>query len=352
MTAALHLSSVTHRHPGAGQPTLDEVSIEVEDREMVAVLGPSGSGKSTLLRVAAGLERPESGDVLLDGVSVLDVDPERRDLTMMFQKPHLFPHLSVLDNVGFADRLRGRSRRQSRAAAQHYLDLIHLGDLGSRRPRQLSGGQEQRVSLARALAARRRVMLLDEPFSALDTNLRTSMYQLLAEIRTALEPTVVIVTHDLDEAGMADRVAVLVGGRIEQFADVRALYETPTTLAVARLVGGFNEIRGVMEHGVHRSIVGDLRMPPGCNVSGPATLLVRKERLGLATPGAGTGVAGTVRAVRQSGPHQDVVIALATAPGTSTCEVAVEVRLGSHLRVGDRALVQFPRAEGLWVVGS
>ena len=134
---------------------------------MIAVLGPSGSGKTTLLRVAAGLDRPESGDVLLDVASVLDVAPERRDLTVMFQKPHLFPHLSVLYNVAFADRLRGLSRRESRTAAQRYLDLVHLGDLGRRRPRQLSGGQEQRVALGRALAASRRVMLLNEPFSRL-----------------------------------------------------------------------------------------------------------------------------------------------------------------------------------------
>ena len=194
---------------------------------MLAVLGPSGSGKTTLLRVAAGLEQPESGDVLLDGTSVLGVPPERRDLTVMFQKPHLFPHLSVLDNVAFADRLRGRSRSQSRAAAQRYLDLVHLGDLARRRPRQLSGGQEQRVALARALAANRRVMLLDEPFSALDTDLRTSMHQLLGEVRAALDPTIVMVTHDLDEAGLADRVAVLVEGRIEQFDTIPALYSGP-----------------------------------------------------------------------------------------------------------------------------
>ena len=162
MTAALRLLAITHRHPGAEQPTLAEVDLEVQDGQMVAVLGPSGSGKTTLLRVAAGLEQPESGDVLLDGMSVLDGPPERRDLTVMFQKPHLFPHLSVLDNVAFADRLRGRSRPQSRAAAKRYLDLVQLGDLARRRPRQLSGGQERRVALARALAANRRVMLLDE----------------------------------------------------------------------------------------------------------------------------------------------------------------------------------------------
>ena len=167
----------------------------------------------------------------------------------MFQQPHLFPHLSVLDNVAFADRLRGRSRsRTVGATAQQYLDLVHLGELARRAAAALRW-PEQRVALARALAAGRRVMLLDEPFSALDNDLRTSMHRLLGEVRAALDPTVVMVTHDLDEAGLADRVAVLVGGRVEQFDTVPSLYRAPRTLAVARLVGGFNELSGRVESG-------------------------------------------------------------------------------------------------------
>jgi len=350
MTAALRLSSITHRHPGADQPTLADVDLEVQNGQMVAVLGPSGSGKTTLLRVAAGLERPEAGDVLLDGTSVLDVPPERRDLTVMFQKPHLFPHLSVLDNVAFADRLRGRSRSLSRATAQRYLDLVHLGDLGRRRPRQLSGGQEQRVALARALAASRRAMLLDEPFSDLDTSLRTSMHQLLGEVRAALDPTIVIVTHDLDEAGLAERVAVLVEGRIEQFDAIHTLYAAPKTLAVARLVGGFNEVPGTVESGVHHSSLGALVLPAAANVKGTAILLVRKERLGLVDAEATATVTGRVVEVRQSGPHQDVVVELDRSPADRRARVEVEVRLGTTLRPGDRTGVQLPGPDGLWVV--
>lgn len=352
MTAALKLSSISHRHPGAPQPTLVDVDLEVHQGQMVAVLGPSGSGKTTLLRVAAGLEQPESGDVLLDGVSVLGVPPERRDLTVMFQKPHLFPHLNVLDNVAFADRLRGRSRAGSRAAAQRYLDLVHLGDLGRRRPRQLSGGQEQRVALARALAAGRGVMLLDEPFSALDTDLRTSMHHLLAEVRAALDPTIVIVTHDLDEAGLAERVAVLVEGRIEQFDAIGTLYSAPRTLAVARLVGGFNEVNGTAESGVHHSMLGALVLPAATtHVQGTATLLVRKERLRLVDAEAtAAGVTGRVMEVRQSGPHQDVVVELDRAPTGRRARLEVQARLGTALRPGDRTGVQMPGPEGLWVV--
>ncbi len=350
MTAALRLSAITHRHQGADQSTLADVDLEVQNGQMVAVLGPSGSGKTTLLRIAAGLERPESGDVLLDGMSVVGVPPERRDLTVMFQKPHLFPHLSVLDNVAFADRLRGRNRSQSRAAAQRYLDLVHLGDFGGRRPRQLSGGQEQRVALARALAAGRGVMLLDEPFSALDTSLRTSMHQLLGEVRAALGPTIVIVTHDLEEAGLADRVAVLVEGRVEQFDSIESLYAAPKTLAVARLVGGFNELPGRVTSGAHHSSLGSFTLPGAVEVEGPAILLIRKERLGLTHVDAVPTATGRVVQVRQSGPHQDVVVELEHPPTGATLRVAVEARMGTSLRPGDRTGVVVPAPEGVWAV--
>ncbi len=350
MTAALTLSGISHRHPGAAQPTLTGIDLEVQNGQMLAVLGPSGSGKTTLLRVAAGLEKPEAGDVLLDGASVLDVAPERRDLTVMFQKPHLFPHLSVLDNVAFADRLRGRSRSQSRATAQRYLDLVHLGDLGGRRPRALSGGQEQRVALARALAASRRVMLLDEPFSALDNHLRASMHQLLGEVRAALDPTIVMVTHDLDEAALADRVAVLVEGRIEHCDTIQTLYTAPKTLAVARLVGGFNELPGVVKSGVHHSILGAVALPSSLDADGTAVLLARKERLALTEPHTTGTATGLVVEVRQSGPHQDVIVEMAATHAAARTRLAVEVRLGTTLRPGDRTGVMLPGPQGLWAV--
>lgn len=352
MTAALNLQAITHRHPGAERPTLTDVDLEVQDGEMVAVLGPSGSGKTTLLRVAAGLEPAEAGDVLLDGTSVLGVPPERRDLTVMFQKPHLFPHLSVLDNVAFADRLRGRSRSQSRASAQRYLDLVHLGDLARRRPRQLSGGQEQRVALARALAAGRSVMLLDEPFSALDTALRTSMHQLLGQVRAALDPTIVMVTHDLDEAGLADRVAVLVEGRIEQIDTVQALYTAPKTLAVSRLVGGFNELPGTVESDVHHSSLGAFAVPSAAQVTGGAILLARKERLALVAAETTAALTGRVVQVRQSGPHHDVVVELDRVHGDGRARVEVEARLGTTLRPGDRTGVLLPGPGELWIVAE
>lgn len=352
MTATLTLSSITHRHPGAEHPTLVDVDLEARTGEMVAVLGPSGSGKTTLLRVAAGLEEPEAGDVLLEGASVLTVPTERRDLTVMFQKPHLFPHLSVLDNVAFSDRLRGRGRSQSRASARRYLELVHLGDLARRRPQQLSGGQEQRVALARALAANRGVMLLDEPFSALDTSLRASMHQLLGEVRAVLDPTVVMVTHDLDEAGLADRVAVLVRGRVEQFDPIERLYTAPTSLAVARLVGGFNELPGRVESGAHRSSLGSFPLPAGVGAQGSSLLLVRKERLRLVPLDARPTAIGRVVRTRQSGPHHDVTVELEHSTQGAALRVDVQVPLGTGLRPGDRTGVQMPPADGVWAVSD
>ncbi len=351
MSTALRLEAVTFHHPDADpeRPTLDAVDLEVRSGEMVAVLGPSGSGKSTLLRVAAGLERPQSGDVLLDGASVLDAPPEQRDVTVMFQKPHLFPHLDVRDNVAFADRLRGVGRRESRVAALRYLELVHLGHLARRRPRQLSGGQEQRVALARALAAERRVMLLDEPFSSLDTGLRRSMHDLLGEVRAALSPTIVMVTHDLEEAGLAERVAVLVEGRIEQYDVVPALYARPRSLAVARLVGGFNELPGHAADGVHHGALGPLALAPGCQAHGAAMALVRKEHLGLLPRDTAGTIDGRVVDVRQTGPRQDVVVALDTR-GEPATRLLVEATLGASVAVGDRVGVRPPPAGEVWAV--
>ena len=353
MSIALRLDAITFHHPDADhvidRPTLDSVDLAVRTGEMVAVLGPSGSGKTTLLRVAAGLERPQSGDVLLDGVSVIDDPPERRDVTMMFQKPHLFPHLDVRDNVAFADRLRGVSRRESRVAARRYLDLVHLGDLARRRPRQLSGGQEQRVALARALAAERRVMLLDEPFSSLDTGLRRSMHELLGEVRAALSPTIVMVTHDLEEAGLAERVAVLVDGRIEQYDVVPALYARPRSLAVARLVGGFNELPGHVGDGVHHGALGALALASGCPARGSVMALVRKEHLALLPRDTVGTIGGRVVDVRQAGPRQDVVVAL-DARDEPAARVLVEAALGAQVAVGERVGVRPPPAGEVWAV--
>ncbi|WP_370288219.1 ABC transporter ATP-binding protein [Nocardioides sp.] len=323
----LSLEGVTHHYPRAEAATLSELSLHVPAGRMLAVVGPSGSGKSTLLRVVAGLERPAAGRVLLGGTDVTEVPTEQRDLTVMFQAPLLFDHLDVLGNIAFGPRMAGLARREARRAAERYLRLVHLDDLARRRVGELSGGQQQRVALARALAARRGVLLLDEPFSSLDRPLRAAMHELLGEVRRELSPTVVIVTHDLDEAARADEVAVLVDGRVQQQAAMAELHSRPATLAVARLVGGFTEVPGSIDGGVHRSVWGAVRLADGCQaVDGPATLLLRREALRVADPAlpaasTAAGVEARVVGARAAGPR--TLLALVDDDGH-----AVEVELG------------------------
>ncbi|WP_372735360.1 ABC transporter ATP-binding protein [Nocardioides sp.] len=346
----LELREVTHRYAGTPDDAVTEVTITVPDGEMVSIVGPSGSGKTTLLRVAAGLESPRSGRVVLDGVDVTSLPTERRDLTVMFQQPHLFEHLNVAGNVGFAPRLAGSSRREARRCAERYLRLVHLTGFDRRRVGSLSGGQQQRVALARALAAERGVMLLDEPFSSLDRELRASMHDLLAEVRAAISPTIVMVTHDLDEAGLADSTVVLVDGVVHQQGATPVLYREPATLEVARLVGGFTEIVGRVEGGVHNSAWGRVPISPACRVEGPGLLLLRREDLRLRPAhdqlsGASPGLSGRVTRIRQSGARQ--VVTVSTAGGS---DVEAEVRPDPAFSMGSQVTLSPRSAARGWVL--
>ena len=279
MNAALSIRGLHRVFPGTDTPALDCLDLRIGPGQCVAILGPSGSGKTTALRLIAGLDAPDRGDVAIDGRSVLALPPERRGMAMVSQRPLLFPYLSVLDNVAFAARMNGAPRRAARRSAQRYLDLVQLASYARRRPATLSGGQAQRVALARALAAEPAVLLLDEPFSALDPMLRADMHRLLAEVRAVLEPTILLVTHDQDEAALvADSIAVLMNGRLLQHEDPARLYARPVSLAVSRFLGGLNEISGDLVDGVHHSALGTLKVAVGGTCGdGPAVLLVRQE---------------------------------------------------------------------------
>ncbi len=283
MSAALSVCGLHRAFPGTDAPALDSLDLRIGPGRCVAVLGPSGSGKTTALRLIAGLDAPDRGDVIIDGRSVLALPPERRGLAMVSQRPLLFPYLSVLDNVAFAARMNGAPRRTARRSAQRYLDLVQLTSSARRRPATLSGGQAQRVALARALAAEPAVLLLDEPFSALDPVLRADMHRLLAEVRAVLEPTILLVTHDQDEAAtVADSIAVLMNGHLLQHDAPARLYARPASLAVSRFLGGLNEIPGHLVDGVHHSALGPLALAPGATIlNGPAVLLVRQESVVL-----------------------------------------------------------------------
>jgi sulfate transport system ATP-binding protein len=217
---------------------LDDVSIEVAGGSLTALLGPSGSGKSTLLRVIAGLEQPDSGSVFIDGKNVTGIPPQQRGVGFVFQHYAAFKHMTVYDNVAFGLKIRKRPKDDTRARVQQLLELVQLDGLARRYPSQLSGGQRQRMGLARALAVDPAVLLLDEPFGALDAQVRAELRVWLRRLHEETQTTTVIVTHDQEEAmDVADEVVVMNRGRVEQVAPPRELYEQPANEFVMTFVG-------------------------------------------------------------------------------------------------------------------
>ncbi len=209
----IRLTNITKRF--GATTVLDGLSLDIPTGGFVALLGPSGSGKTTLLRMVAGLERPDSGELWLDGRPALDLPPGKRGIGFVFQGYALFAHMTVADNIGFGLRVRGQSRAQRSVVVERLLAMVHLDGLGPRLPAQLSGGQRQRVALARALAVEPRILLLDEPFGALDRAVREELRTSLKRIHRELGITTLFVTHDQDEAvALADRAVILTRGRL------------------------------------------------------------------------------------------------------------------------------------------
>jgi sulfate/thiosulfate transport system ATP-binding protein len=217
---------------------LDDVSLEIPDGSLTAVLGPSGSGKSTLLRIVAGLERPDAGEILLSGEDATGLAPQRRNVGFVFQHYAAFKHMTVRDNVAFALTIRRRPKQEIRGRVDELLELVQLSGFADRYPSRLSGGQRQRMALARALAAKPRVLLLDEPFGALDARVRAELRDWLRRLHEEVHVTTVFVTHDQEEAmEVADRVAVFDHGRLEQVGAPAELYDRPASDFVLRFVG-------------------------------------------------------------------------------------------------------------------
>ncbi len=316
-----------------GTAAVDDVSLDVRPGELLALLGPSGCGKSTLLAVLAGLQRPDAGDVRLDGASVLGVPAERRPVSLVFQRPLLFPHLTVAQNVGFGLRMARVGRAETRRRVDEVLARVRLDGLGGRRVGELSGGQEQRAALARAVVLRPRVLLLDEPFSALDAGLRAEMRALVRELHAGSGVTTVFVTHDQAEAvEVADRIALMSEGRITGVGEPELFYRHPPTLAAARFFGVRNEVAGTVAGGVFAG--GGIAVAATCP-DGPAVLVVRPEALALAG-GASvraekSSVLAQVRAARFAGTH--VVVELAADEQTWTVHVPVDrpVTVGAEM---------------------
>ena len=220
---------------------IKEISLSIKDNEFFTLLGPSGCGKTTLLRMIAGFEEVSDGAIQLYGKEIENLPPNRRPVNTVFQNYALFPHLSVLDNVAFGLEMKGASQSEARNKASQMLELVQLGEFSKRKPSQLSGGQQQRVALARALAPQPKVLLLDEPLSALDLKLRKAMQLELKHLQRETGITFIFVTHDQEEAlTMSDRIAVMSSGELQQLGSPRDIYETPRNVFVADFIGDTN----------------------------------------------------------------------------------------------------------------
>jgi sulfate transport system ATP-binding protein len=322
-----------------GFTALNDVSLKVEPGELLALLGPSGSGKTTLLRIIAGLEFPDSGDVLFEGHRSTDLTARDRRVGFVFQHFALFRHMTVAGNVSFGLRVRRNRTRPGRAEiderVEHLLRMVQLHGLAHRYPSQLSGGQRQRVALARALAIEPRVLLLDEPFGALDAKVRKDLRRWLRHLHDDLGITGVFVTHDQEEAlEVADRVVVMDQGRIEQVGTPRDIYDHPATAFVYRFLGNVNSFACRVRDGEVE--IGPLRLwsPDLGEERGDGTAFVRPHDLAL-DPAGEHGLPATVRHAVVLGPMVRVEL-MAGADATVECDMERDAYERLDLRIGGK----------------
>jgi sulfate transport system ATP-binding protein len=295
---------------------LDAIDLDIRPGELLALLGPSGSGKTTLLRVIAGLEHADSGRVLFEGVDATALPVQQRGVGFVFQHYALFKHMRVDQNIAFGLKVRrGKARwpkDRIKARVRELLSLVQLEGLGERYPAQLSGGQRQRVALARALAIEPKVLLLDEPFGALDAQVRRDLRRWLRQVHEATGVTTIFVTHDQEEAlELADRVAILNKGRIEQVGTPAQVYDQPASPFVYGFVGETNRIPGRQQGQAIIAAGATLARPEDATTGdGPVTVFVRPQDLQLAQPGQ-DGWQATVLSLVRSGPRLRLHVQLA-----------------------------------------
>jgi putative spermidine/putrescine transport system ATP-binding protein len=295
---------IEHLRKAFGPLTVvEDFNLAVERGEFISFLGPSGCGKTTTLRMVAGFENPSAGALRIDGRDVTQTRPNQRNVGMVFQSYALFPNMTIADNVGFGLKVAGRPTAEIRARVEEMLSLIKLPQHGGRYPYQLSGGQQQRVALARALANKPKLLLLDEPLSALDAKIRVSLRQEIRQIQRELGITAIYVTHDQEEAlSISDRIVVMSQGRMEQVGTPFEIYNYPRTRFVASFVGTLNVLRGKVLDG-HRIEIDGQAVVVAAGLGGTApgetrSIALRPEAVSLANGAAGANhLQGTVEEV-------------------------------------------------------
>ncbi|QSQ24810.1 sulfate/molybdate ABC transporter ATP-binding protein [Pyxidicoccus parkwayensis] len=318
------VEQVTRRFTEKGTPAVSDVSFQAPKGAITSLLGPSGAGKSTLLRLVAGLEVPDTGRILIDGVDCTHMPVQQRGVGVVFQSYALFRHMTVRENIAFGLEVRRASKAEVAARVDEMLRLVQLEDLGHRFPGQLSGGQRQRVAFARALAIRPRVLLLDEPFGALDTRVRQELREWLHELHERTGLTTLLVTHDQQEAlEISQHVVVMSGGRVAQAGSPEAIYNRPATPFVASFIGGASVLRGEVRAGRVAMSSLSVDVPAAAREGESVQAFVRPHDIKLAKPN-GTHVnghaTGRVERFKPVGGYVKVLLRLPSGD-----EVTVEV---------------------------
>jgi putative spermidine/putrescine transport system ATP-binding protein len=296
----LSIQNLTKRYKtGEG---VSNISLDVKKGELVTLLGPSGCGKTTVLRSIGGFLEPDSGDIRIEGKSVLKLPPEKRPTGMVFQGYNLWPHMNVYNNLAFGLKIRKKNNQEIEQAVKRVLDLVRLPGAEKKFPGELSGGQQQRVAVARSFLLEPAVLLLDEPFSALDAKLRHEMREELREIQSATGLTMVFVTHDQEEAlSISDQIVVMNSGLVEQMATPQEIYDHPSSLFVAQFIGKMNFIKGRVDG--NKIYVKHLEFPNTGNLVGDVTVAVRPEDISV---NSANGLPATIRQIMVLGHYAEV----------------------------------------------
>ncbi|WP_029192816.1 ABC transporter ATP-binding protein [Paenibacillus harenae] len=337
MDIQLSIQNLTKRYKTGDGVT--DISLDVRKGELITLLGPSGCGKTTVLRSIGGFLEPDSGEILIENKSVLKTPPEKRPTAMVFQSYNLWPHMTVYDNLAFGLKIRKMKKAEMDFAITEVLKLIRMSGSEKKHPGELSGGQQQRIAVARALLLKPAVLLLDEPFSALDAKLRHEMREELREIQSKTGLTMVFVTHDQEEAlSISDRIVVMNHGHIEQIASPQEIYDEPKSLFAAQFIGKMNFLKGVVS--ADQVIIQNLAFPNPKRLTGEVSIAIRPENV-ILQDGEETGLSGSVKQIMILGHYAEVSVDVQPFGIIRSFQPRDQVK---HLHSGQKVKVNFSKA--------